>query len=69
MEVNITSAIKGAKIVSKQFNDKESGQPINYKQLILTVVLNGNQTEVPITINADKALILQAASTPDEFNS
>lgn len=65
MELDITNKAKKVKIVSKVFTP-EGGQPVQYKQLVLEVVINGNLTPIPFKLNADKALVLESIPEPDE---
>lgn len=65
MEQDIKSRIHGVKIASKSFLPEGGKESIQYKQLIVQVVLNGNITDVPIKIDRNQALLLEAAAEPD----
>lgn len=65
MELDITSKIKGVKILNKSFRDKDTGETINYKQLQIEFVINGNRREMPFKLGADRALVLESVPEPD----
>lgn len=47
MEIDITNRLTGVKIVTRSWTP-EGGSPVNYKQIVLVGVLNGNVKEVPL---------------------
>lgn len=61
MEKDVTNKIKTVKVRSKSFTP-DGGTPIHYKQLVLEVVLNGNQMEIELKVNKDKALLIESAT-------
>lgn len=65
MELDVTKKIKKVKIVSKTFTP-EGGTAVQYKQLVLDVVLNGNVVSVESKINRDKALLIESATTSED---
>lgn len=60
MEVSIINKVKDIKVVERTFKPVD-GDSVNYKQLVLVVVVAGNLIEVPLSLKGDKALVLQAA--------
>jgi len=65
MELDISNRISAIKIVTKTFTN-ESGREIEYKQLVLTVLINGNQEDITIPkVPQDKLLLLQLATDLD----
>lgn len=60
VEESIINKVKDIKIAERTFKTVD-GDSVNYKQLVLVVVVNGNLVEVPLSLKNDKALVLQAA--------
>lgn len=65
MEQDITKKIKAVKIVQKEFTP-EGGRPIQYSQLVLEIVINGNVRQMPFRLSNDKQLVLEAIPESDE---
>lgn len=65
MEQDITNKIKAVKIVQKHFTP-EGGHPIQYAQLVLEIVINGNVRQMPFKLNNDKQLVLESLPESDD---
>lgn len=65
MQQDITNKVKKVEIVNKSFKN-EQGEAIPYSQLVIHVVINGNQRSIPFKLTADRALVLESIPEPDD---
>lgn len=65
MEQDITNQISSIKIVSRSFKN-DAGENVNYRQLVVTGVLNGNQKEVVLKGISGDTIQLVEAFTPSD---